>query len=291
MIFSVIANPERTAIYTSLQKLVVWAEAHAHTVHISAEVAQHMSERSAVVSIFGSEAEAIAHSDVVVAVGGDGTMLRAAKAVLNADIPILGVNSGRLGFLANIPQERLVEALDELAAGNFHKDERFLLEARVNGSEPFYALNEFVFSKKGSTSMITLAVYYDGKLVNTYWADGIMVSTPTGSTAYNLSSGGPIVMPESRVILLTPINPHTLTTRALVLPDDRPIEIRPVSESEDILFSNDGENRGFSERVAHIVVSRTRFSVSLIQLPDQNYFETLRKKLMWGADIREKSGG
>ncbi len=288
MKFAVIANPDRLAIYEPLHQLFDWVSKNSGQVFLFNNVAENLDSLPAICIAKNTESECIDNSDVVVAIGGDGTILRTAKLVKDSGKPILGVNSGRMGFMANIPQERFTEALDSLKSGDAHTDKRYLLKATVEGEEPYYALNEFLFSKKGSASMVTLGVAFDGVFVNNYWADGVLISTPSGSTAYNLSSGGPIVMPESQVLVITPINPHTLTTRPLVLPDDRAITVSPVSDEHEMIFSGDGLQFSIPKNVKSIKIERTSFSVSLLQLPDQNYFETLRTKLMWGADVREK---
>ena len=168
----------------------------------------------------------------------------------------------------------------------YQLDKRQLLKATTEDQHHYYALNEFLFSRKDTSTMINLEVEYDGSLINHYWADGLIISSPTGSTAYNLSAGGPIIQPNTPVMVVTPINPHTLTTRPLVLPSNRPLTVRSVGTSEHILFSYDGIVQPHNSKL-DIEIIQSDFSVDLIQLPDQNYFETLRNKLMWGFDKRK----
>lgn len=236
-----------------------------------------------------NEQEAVARCNVMIAVGGDGTMLHAARLAGRSEIPILGINSGRLGFLADTPMHRAEEALHHLVAGNWRSEKRFVLQAsRPNQQQPYYALNEFLFSKYSGVSMITLEVYCDGRKINKYWADGLIIATPTGSTAYNLSAGGPIILPETEVMVITPVCPHALTTRPLVLPADRRIEIRPAPADQEVLFSNDGKICQFeNEELREIEITRSDFMIHLVKLPGQNYFQTLRSKLMWGMDLRD----
>lgn len=236
-----------------------------------------------------TEEEVVSGSDVMIAVGGDGTMLHAARLAGRSETPILGINSGRLGFLADTPMHRAEEALHHLVAGNWRSEKRFALQASSpNGKEPHFALNEFLFSKHSGISMITLEVYCDGRKINKYWADGLIIATPTGSTAYNLSAGGPIIFPETEVMVITPICPHALTTRPLVLPADRKIEIRAVPTDQEVLFSSDGNICRLEQDHLHTIeISRSDFMIHLIKLPGQNYFQTLRSKLMWGMDLRE----
>src|SRR5699024_6774618 len=155
-----------------------------------------------------------------------------------------------------------------------------LLEAKDSRDNRYYALNEFLFSKMDSTSMITVKAEFDGMFINKYWADGLIVASPTGSTAYNLSSGGPIVMPESDVMVLTPINPHTLTTRPLVLPSEKTLKIIVEKQQYEVSFSYDGNSCSIEHYPLEIKIQRSDFSIDLVELPDQSYFETLRHKLM-----------
>jgi NAD+ kinase len=236
-----------------------------------------------------TEHELVSESDVMIAVGGDGTMLHAARLAGRSETPILGINSGRLGFLADTPMHRAEEALQHLVAGNWRSEKRFALQASSPGSkEAQFAFNEFLFSKHSGISMITLEVYCDGRKINKYWADGLIIATPTGSTAYNLSAGGPIILPETEVMVITPVCPHALTTRPLVLPADRKIEVRAVPADQEILFSSDGEICQQKQNHMHTVeITRSDFMIHLIKLPGQNYFQTLRSKLMWGMDLRD----
>src|SRR5699024_971823 len=155
-------------------------------------------------------------ADIIIAIGGDGTILYTARLLKEINKPVLGINSGRLGFLSHTQQEKIIRALNWLVEDNFIIKKRHLLEAKSSDENKYYALNEFLFAKKDSTSMIIASVFYDEMFINKYWADGLIVASPTGSTAYNLSSGGPIVMPRTNVMTLTPVNPHTLTTRPVV---------------------------------------------------------------------------
>lgn len=236
-----------------------------------------------------TENELVAKSDVMIAVGGDGTMLHAARLAGRSETPILGINSGRLGFLADTPMHRAEEALHHLVAGNWRSEKRFALQASRPGSDEVqFAFNEFLFSKHSGISMITLEVYCDGRKINKYWADGLIIATPTGSTAYNLSAGGPIILPETEVMVITPVCPHALTTRPLVLPADRNIEVRAVPADQEILFSSDGKIcRLEQNHLGTVEITRSDFMIHLIKLPGQNYFQTLRSKLMWGMDLRD----
>ena len=215
MKFCVIANPEKYTIQDSLERVVAWCESHNCTLYLLEKLHRQYPEitSSRFVEVTASEEEAVEASDIVVALGGDGTMLHTAHLVKEKDRPVLGVNSGRLGFMANIQPELVDNALTAILKNDYYIDERKLLKAVTASGSEHYALNEFLFTKKDSASLITLTASYNGQLINHYWADGLIISTPTGSTAYNLSAGGPIILPSTSVVALTPIHPHTLTTR------------------------------------------------------------------------------
>ena len=201
--------------------------------------------------------------------------------------PILGINPGRLGFLANTPFLEIEATLNEVLANRYKLDKRYFLEAKHHSLGKRYALNEFLFGKKDSSAMVNIIAKYDGQLINKYWSDGLIVAGPTGSTAYNLSSGGPIVLPSTNVIIVTPINPHTLTTRPLVLPSNGKLEIIVEKQNNELLFSYDGEQLEIPEYPFEVEVTQSSVFVEIIELYQHSYFITLRNKLMWGRDSRE----
>lgn len=288
MTFCIIANPEKYSIQHPLERVIKWSRIYKVQVCVTKILRDQLPEivTGNSVIIVDSEKEAVKTSDVIIAMGGDGTMLHTAHLVKQASKPVLGINTGKLGFMANIQPSQIEEALQCVKEKKYRIDKRQMLMASTGDKNHYYALNEFLFSRKDTSSMITLEVEYDGSLINHYWADGLIVSSPTGSTAYNLSAGGPIIQPNTPVIVVTPINPHTLTTRPLVLPSKRPLVVRSVGTSEHILFSYDGIVQPHDSKL-DIEIIQSDFSVKLIQLPDQNYFETLRNKLMWGYDKRK----
>ncbi len=286
--FCIVANPEKYSIQKPLIRVVEWCKSNNTPLFITQELFSFFPALSEFDSlkIVSSETEAIQNSEIVIALGGDGTMLHTAQMVKYSSKPVLGINTGRLGFMANIQPSQIEDAFDHIVKNDFTIDKRDLLQATVSGGKSYYALNEFLFTKKDTSSMITLSVEYDGKLINDYWADGLLVSSPSGSTAYNLSAGGPIVLPGTPVMVLTPINPHTLTTRPLVLPSGKKLTVKTSETPENILFSYDGTILPHNSKL-DVEISRSEFSFHLIQLPDQNFFETLRNKLMWGMDKRK----
>lgn len=290
MKLALIAHPAKYRVQEPLQTVLEWCVEN-NSVGLAVEslcntvAARHRD----CLEIVRTEEEAVEKADLAVAIGGDGTMLFAAQIVRNFRLPILGINCGRLGFMANIQQDQISTSLTAVQNGTYRIDERTMLQAELNGGQTFYALNEFLFTKKDTTSLITLTASYDDVFINQYWADGLIVASPTGSTAYNLSTGGPIVMPGTPVMVLTPINPHTLTTRPLVLPSDKSLTITMEEDPEHVLFSNDGKNSNIESGGLKVRVKKSDHTVKLVQLQNQNYFDTLRNKLMWGMDSRKKS--
>lgn len=289
MKLGVVANPKKYSVKEPFLTALDWADKNGVQIYFSKDLnTLYDGTKHPSANMVDSEEEAINHADVVVAMGGDGTMLYTARLMKNIQKPILGVNSGRLGFMANTQQENLPKALECLQTSNFRIDERYLLQAEDRKGNIYHALNEFLFSKRDSTSMITVKAQYDDMFINTYWADGLIIASPTGSTAYNLSSGGPIVMPNTDVMVLTPINPHTLTTRPLVLPSDKSLTITVEEQEHEVLFSYDGKIREIQAYPFQVDIERSNFTIDLIELPNQSYFETLRNKLMWGMDSRKR---
>lgn len=289
MNIGVIANPKKYEVKAVFRTALKWAISQKVRLFISGSIGELLDVSASDSLIFTeSDEESINLCDVVLVMGGDGTMLYTARISNAKPKPVLGVNSGRLGFMTNTQNEDLIEALEQVLAGNYQIDERHFLKATMSNGEEFYALNEFLFTRTDSTSMINISAEYDGFPINTYWADGLLVASSTGSTAYNLSSGGPIVAPGSGVVLLTPINPHTLTTRPLVVSAEKPLTIIVQPQESGILFSFDGVVKEVKALPFEVEIMQSTRAFKLIQLPGQNYFDTLRKKLMWGQDSRRQ---
>jgi NAD+ kinase len=220
--------------------------------------------------------------------GGDGTMLESVTYIGKAEIPILGINTGRLGFLATTSREHADKALDFLFKGNYQIESRTLLKL-ISTPKLFsninFALNDLTIMKKDTSSMITVHVYVDGELLNSYWADGIIVSTPTGSTGYSLSCGGPLVYPKSESFVITPVSPHNLGSRPIVISDSSEISFEIEGRSKKYLVSLDSRFETIDDS-ARLTIKKENFRVKLVMLPGQTYFKTLRQKLNWGLDIR-----
>ena len=225
-------------------------------------------------------------ADVVISFGGDGTLLNTAHEIGDSPTPIMGVNLGRLGFLTHVETSTLDDAIERIERGEYEVEERLTLQA-VSSSEsnsPYrWALNEFTVQRTGDSGLLTLDVRVDGKLLNTFWADGLVVATPTGSTAYSLALGGPIMTPGCGAILITPIAPHTLTVRPIVIPDTSEIEITILDPEKPHIFTADGVTANLQGDTPVVRIRRADFPVRLIKFLDQEYFTTLRNKLMWGA--------
>ena len=226
--------------------------------------------------------------DFAITLGGDGTFLDGMRYLYNQNIPILGINTGRLGFLTSFSLNEFTTFLPEILNGNFFIDERTLIEQNTPKNtfkDCNKALNEFTIQKTDSSSMVTIHTYVNGELLNTYWADGLIVSTPTGSTAYSLSCGGPIVMPKSGNFIITPIAPHNLNVRPIVLPDDVEIELKVESRSEHVLIALDSYSQIIKDNTA-ITLKKAAKKLKIIRPDGYTFFSTLRNKLMWGADKR-----
>lgn len=239
------------------------------------------------ISFFATPAE-ISNCNYLISIGGDGTLLDATTFVRNSGVPILGLNTGRLGFLTEFNKDEIDAAAQALIDGTFLIDKRSLLkvESAENNYDGYpFALNELTVHKKDTTSMVTVNVYLNNLLLNSYWADGLIISTPTGSTAYSLSCGGPILTPESENFVITPIAPHNLNVRPLVIPDSGVLRLNIESRSNDFLASLDSRSEGLTT-ASDIVVSKADFYINLIRRPGQDFLSTLRNKLMWGLDKR-----
>ena len=289
MNLAIIANPQKYSVKEPFVQTLTWAdENEAQVFFIESLNELYNGEEHTSARISSTEEEAIDQADIIIAMGGDGTMLYTARLLKNIRKPILGVNSGRLGFMANTQKENLINALNCLQDSNYRLEKRYLLQAEDSHGNIYHALNEFLFSKKDSTSMVTVGAEYNQMFINKYWADGLIVASPTGSTAYNLSSDGPIVMPNSNVMVVTPINPHTLTTRPLVLPSNKPLKVTVEKQDHEVLFSYDGKICDIQEYPLEVHIQQSDFSIDLIELPNQSYFDTLRHKLMWGRDFRQQ---
>ncbi|MFK8038606.1 MAG: NAD kinase [Crocinitomicaceae bacterium] len=240
------------------------------------------------VSLYKSHTDLDKSTDVLISIGGDGTFLETIHIVKNSGIPILGVNTGRLGFLASTQKDEIRDVLDKINQKKYRLQTRSLIQldstlSLFNGEN--VALNEVTVHKMDSSSMITIHTYIDDLYLNSYWADGLIIATPTGSTAYSLSCGGPIVVPGASDFIITPIAPHNLNVRPVVVPDSREIKLKVEGRSQAFLCSLDSR----SESIAfenELIISKANYNIEVIQTEDQNFLNTIRNKMMWGIDRR-----
>lgn len=227
-------------------------------------------------------------ADFVISMGGDGTLLKAATFVGDKDIPIIGVNMGRLGFLADIVPGEIEEALNAIYSGEYMVERHTVIavrtsEGHISGCP--CALNDVAVLKRDNASMISIRVSINGEYLVTYQADGLVISTPTGSTAYSLSNGGPIIVPDTGILCLTPVAPHSLNIRPIVIPDTSRVDVSVESRSHNYLVAIDGRSEKCME-TERLTISKAPYTIKIVKRTDRKYFVTLREKMMWGADNR-----
>ncbi len=228
--------------------------------------------------------------DLLISVGGDGTILRAITFVRDFSIPIVGINTGRLGFLATIQTDEIKVAIEHILNGKYKISERTLLSVETNSEnetlkDTNFALNEIAVSRKNTTSMIIVETHLNEEYLTSYWADGLIAATPTGSTGYSLSCGGPVITPEANSLVLTPIAPHNLNARPLVIPDDTTIQLKVDGREDQHLMSLDSRIITLSNATL-ITIKKANFKVKMVELLDESFIDTLRKKMLWGEDKR-----
>lgn len=228
--------------------------------------------------------------ELLISIGGDGTILRASTMVGDLGIPIVGINTGRLGFLATIQNDGIENAIDAILSGNYKISKRSLLSISTTQKnkdliEHNFALNEIAVSRKNTTSMITVETRLNGEYLTSYWSDGLIVSTPTGSTGYSLSCGGPILTPDTDSFILTPIAPHNLSARPLVIEDSTEIELQVSGREDQFLVSLDSRIATLDNKTI-ITIKKAPFKINMIELSTESFLDTLRKKLLWGEDKR-----
>ena len=239
---------------------------------------------------FSSHSELDSSFDMLVSIGGDGTILRAAALVRDSGVPILGINAGRLGFLATVQKDNIAEFLQFIIEKKYTLSKRTLLSLSSTPEneaiqEINFALNEISVSRKETTSMITVETYLNGEFLNSYWADGLIIATPTGSTGYSMSCGGPILTPDVRSFVVTPIAPHNLNARPLVITDDTEITLKISGREENYLVSLDSRITSISNDTT-LTIKKTPFQINMVEIPDATFLKTLRTKLFWGEDRR-----
>lgn len=239
---------------------------------------------------FTSHSELDSSFDMLISIGGDGTILRAAALVRNSGVPILGINAGRLGFLATVQKENISEFMQFIIEKKYTISKRTLLSLSCSPTneaveEINFALNEVSVSRKDTTSMITIETYLNNEFLNSYWADGLIIATPTGSTGYSMSCGGPILTPDVKSFVVTPIAPHNLNARPLVIPDDTEIRLKVSGREDNYLVSLDSRITSVQNETI-LTIKKTPFQINMVEIPEETFLKTLRTKLFWGEDRR-----
>ena len=257
------------------------------------ELAQHLRTKFHTTSTyptFENHLDLQTGFDLMISLGGDGTFLKAVSFIRDSGVPILGINTGRLGFLSNLAKDQIDQTLQRFNAGQYEFQKRSLLRVHTENdlfSDENFALNELTLQKKDTSSMIKVHAYLGDKFLNTYWADGLIVATPTGSTAYSLSCGGPIITPGCQVHILTPIAPHNLNVRPVVVPDHMPISLQGEGRDRSYLLSLDGHSQHIKQG-EKVTITKAEFMINVVKFEDNNFLDTIRNKMFWGSDTRNE---
>lgn len=291
MIFAIHGRPFKEDNIPYVQHLLYYLQKKNIQFVINESFVDYLSQCNIVLpasfTTFKNKADLI-KPDLMLSIGGDGTLLESATFIGNQNIPLVGINTGRLGFLATTPREELEGSVDELISGSYKLSERTLIKL-ISDENLFgdlnFAMNEFALTKRDSSSMITVHTYIDGEFLNSYWADGLLVSTPTGSTGYSLSCGGPLVHPKTENFIITPISPHNLNVRPMIVPDSCHISFEIEGRNQNFLISLDSRAEIVSSNIK-LSVKKEDFKIQLVELKNYNYYKTLRSKLNWGLDAR-----
>jgi NAD+ kinase len=288
MTFGIMGNIRKPMLYSVAKELIGYLTKRKIEFVLSEELASVLTKKNEIaggVRIYPLKKLAD-HCDIIIALGGDGTMLTAARNVGRRSTPILGINLGKLGFLAEVPVSAIRDIINSILKNNYTVEERMVIEAySPQKKKRFYGMNEIVIDRGASKRVVELETYVNDKYLLTYSADGLIVTTPTGSTAYSLAAGGPIIIPESNVIMLNPIAAHTLTARPLVVPDTSTIRVVVKMESP-VHITADGQIEAFYKTPAEIFIQKANYTIKLIKQKDHSFFELLRTKLLWGKDVR-----
>jgi NAD+ kinase len=287
----IILNPRKKQVVNSLNALAHWIDETkpAYEFLICTYHSAHLNQNINGITET-SESELLQRSDAIITLGGDGTILRAVHVIQERQIPVLGINLGGLGFLAETPPEHFLTDLVRFLNGDYVIDERSTLKCEiVESSSIFHALNDIVIDKAGFSRVIEIVTYVDDSLLNTYIADALIISTPTGSTGYSLSAGGPIVIPNTQVMMINPICPHSLTNRPVIIPDNSAITLTVNTEHNHFNLLYDGQLGESLRSGMRIRISRGSFNVRLVRMNGKGFHDTLRSKLHWGEDFRDKN--
>ena len=284
--FGIWGNTEKSAFWELLPDIISWAEEKSLEVHLTTRIRDNMEDPKSFSYQVIESAEDFFKLDFLLALGGDGTMLSLARAVGDRNVPILGIHLGELGFLAAVNVEHMFEKLDQVAAGDYLVQPRMVLKSTVyNGgkSSTLFALNDMVIDRGKSHRILVYELQANNHVIADYKADGLIVSTPTGSTAYSLAAGGPIVVPTMRMMVVVPICPHSLTLRPIVIPDDQVLKISFALDHDDgIALAVDGQIFEELDSGSKVEIQAADYTINMIGFPGSNYFRTLRRKMGWG---------
>jgi len=294
MKFGIIGNITKPAIKEVLENLLYYLKSKQIDFVVDKELAHWFKNAGGTFNIEEKsklpEKELRNHCNILIALGGDGTMLHAARVIGKYGIPILGVNLGKLGFLAEISIDELHECIDDIENDNIFIDERLAVQVNASGDgNIYYALNDIVLDRGASARVINIETIVDNDYLATYVADGIILSTPTGSTAYSLSTGGPIVIPNSEVLVINPISPHTLSARPVIVPARSVIKVKILEHNQPVHLMVDGQEEYFYQTPSEFILQKAPFKIKLVKRKGRNYFDLLRTKLMWGKDVRREN--
>jgi NAD+ kinase len=283
----VIVKPHQPDALETLCRLTSWLSEHGITLVGPTEVERETIEHRTGCTIdVVNESELAEQVDLMLVLGGDGTMIATSRMLGDVQVPVIGVNYGGLGYLAEFPLEELFPALESILAGQYQVQQRLMLTVELWRGEELVTrnrvLNDVVVNKSALARIIEIEAYLNEQFVNLFRADGLIVATPTGSTAYNLSAGGPIIYPSMNAVVITPICPFTLSNRPIVVPDDSMIEVRLVTEKEEVALTLDGQVGVPLQAGDRAVIRKSKTAFNLVQPPNRNYFEVLRNKLKWG---------
>jgi len=283
----VVVKPQQPDALETLCRLTEWLSKRGIRLIGLAEIAHEQIKQKTGCAVEIVKDEQLASSvDLILVLGGDGTMIATARMIGDTEVPVIGVNYGGLGYLAEFPIDELFSALEAILSGQYKVQERVMLAVELWRGEELITrnrvLNDVVVNKSALARIIEIEAYLDSQFVNLFRADGLIVATPTGSTAYNLSAGGPVIYPSMNAVVITPICPFTLSNRPIVVPDESSIEVRLKTDKEEVALTLDGQV-GFPLRVDdRIVISKSKTTFNLVQPPNRNYFDVLRDKLRWG---------
>lgn len=293
MKFAIYGQTNKTIVQQIVHRLLKVFDAYTPVIIFESNFYELLNEKNILpiaYQTFNTANELPADVDFFISIGGDGTMLRAANFIKDKNIPIVGINAGRLGFLANIQEDAIEEHLPHLFKNTYKLSRRALLTFACDpvSNSNFdinFALNDITVSRKNTTSMITVETYLDNEYLATYWADGLIISTPSGSTGYSLSCGGPIIEPETGCFVITPLAPHNLNVRPLVIRDNLTIKLKVNARESQFLLSVDSSTQAVNNET-EVTISRAPFTINLVEFPQQSFIKTLRNKLLWGEDKR-----